>query len=381
MAQVKRVSPKETGAFVFIADAHLHTYRLESRNNGQDRLEDGLIALNASLELARERRCPWIFGGDFKVPRTTWPQDALNGALGVLSRYADVPKLMVNGNHDGDTDHGCGLRPFSPYATIIDKPSVIDFQGMPLACWPADSDFEAYPTFLKAAEVANARTLIAHLFCLGAFLGPDEVRLPGQGHPLEKLGVHPKGQFSLGCFGDIHKGQVWVWSKPAPGQWVPFNRVKQFALEGIPPGTAIYPGSPYAQNWGEREDGRKGCLLVDLGANRITFHDLPGPKFIVADWTHTAPKAAAPEWEGNFVRLRVSTPVSDKGKADLLAKWKPRTLSIEVEVPEESTARITDFHAALPQGEIVEKYVEARPLAGVAPKNVILAGKHLMQGE
>ena len=43
-----------TARIVFLADAHVHPWRLQSRDGGHDRLLDGLSAVRQSLQLARE---------------------------------------------------------------------------------------------------------------------------------------------------------------------------------------------------------------------------------------------------------------------------------------------------------------------------------------
>lgn len=375
----------DRGEFILTADFHIHPYRGESKNGGRDRLEDGLRVLRQSLEAAQKRAVPWINLGDFKMPPSIWPQEALNGALSVMSEFEDVPKLMVPGNHDGLGKWGSGLEPFAALGVHVPPAPMIyhSWHGLPpFLVWPHGSDWNKYPEFLAQAKKEKAQLLFGHLFLLGSFLGPQEVRLPGQGHPVDKLGIGPKGPFVLGCFGDIHKTQYWRPNPPRPPKWT----IGVLPLVKTWGGTALYPGSPYQQNWGEREDPAKGFLHVNLKKGEITPIPSTAPRFILLDYSETDLKKVIPVLvDGDFVRIILPATVSKQETFLAHAlKGTPRTLWVNVAPQKtEQTERAKDLHAGLPSGVLLEKYVQTRPFPDefkVSHDQILQAGKSLLEG-
>lgn len=374
------------GHAIVIADLHLHLYKGESQDGGQDRLRDGLVVLDASLRAAQRHMCPWLNLGDNKMPRAHWPVEVLSGMLSVLRRYPGVKKLIVRGNHDGDSTHGSGLLPFAEVATIVDTPSVFSGFGElpPFAVWPHGGDWSEYPRFLKQAEQNKARLLLGHLFLLGAVLGPDEIRLPGAGTPVRQLGVSPEGPFVLGVFGDVHKAQTW---HPKPPRWepgLPLHAVDKWA------GMALYPGSPYMQSWGERGDGTKGFLHLDLARGCVEQMPTEAPQFLLFDVSSAHGELLPPartSVAGHFVRIRFPAWHAAADRERTLARLRgeaPRTLHAEV-VPDdaETQARVPTMHAGQPLGDLLAEYVKARPLpkeSGIRAAHLLAAGKKLLDG-
>src|SRR5437016_8113325 len=162
---------------VVTADVHLHPYRICSKDGGHDRLLDGLSALRQTLELAQKQRAAWVMAGDFKQPKTMWPQEALTGALEVLRGFPDVDKIMLAGNHDARGLGGTGLAPFATIrrTRVIESEMIVQLDDeTKLVCAPWDADMELTR---EACEIAGVSALVAHAFLAGTFLGPDETRL------------------------------------------------------------------------------------------------------------------------------------------------------------------------------------------------------------
>ena len=355
---------------VVTADLHLHNYRQCSKNNGMDRLQDGLSAMRQTLDHARSNKAFWIFCGDMKMPKTFWPQEALTGAIAVFQEYADVLKILFRGNHDGLGKYGSGLAPFAslPNTTVIEDAFVDIKDG--LAFWPFGAT-SSREQFLGHAKINNVKTLFSHGFMAGVFLGPDEVRLPGKGMTLDEWGIGDV--FKAVFLGDVHKGQwltrpnkmppKWVHYSTLAGVWNPKDVIRQ---PGPWRGEVFYPGSPYQQSWGEANDPTKGCLLVDLDSGTVRLLPVHSPRFVTVSSIAIDRKMT----EGNFVRI-IGNPT--QSIESLNARWayvlpRPKTESVQR----------TDLNAGMSNGELIEKYVTARPVDGVSNATLVAAGKRLL---
>lgn len=259
---------------VCIADAHVHPWRLQSRDGGHDRLMDGLSVIRQSLELAASLGAVWVFAGDMKQPKTSWPQSALTGLHAIFRELSSVPKVMVCGNHDAMGEGGSGLASFKDVATIVETAQIVTpVEDLELICAPWNADLERVRFLLPAA---GPRIVIAHGFLQGCMLGPEDTRI-AKGIPIADY-----GKFDLAVFGDVHKAQWRVpeaIEKGRPATWVEFPVEKTV----IPTGSVLYCGSPYAQNWGERNDRAKGALVIDLEAQTAELVPLKAPKYVHLD--------------------------------------------------------------------------------------------------
>lgn len=372
---------------IVVSDLHIHPYRLCSRDGGKDRLHDGLGALRQSLEMAQSHACPWVFCGDMKLPKLSWPQEALTGILELFESF-DVPKLMLPGNHDGDASHigGSGLAPFAKHARVIEKPSIIEWQGPTMAVLPWQAQRTTGALFAEARRF-RITTLVSHGFLAGVLLGPDDHRLPGVGLRMEDFGVGDP--FTCVILGDIHKGQRLDRTPPRPPTWVSWESPRP---KGPWIGDVLYPGSPYQQNWGERNDGPKGALLVDLDTGFVELLPIQAPRHLLID----VPSLKfgdleklvhdAPTWEGHFVRVRVPDQILDKQAARGVIE-KLRTLSrarwFHVEpVRTRTTETRTPMHAGMAPAELLRTYLDARPFDGDVPSETLLkAGLRLLEQE
>lgn len=373
---------------IVFADIHIHPYRLCSRNGGKDRLMDGLAVLRQILELGRQLQTPVAFLGDMKVPKLSWPQEALTGILELFESFDDVPKLMLPGNHDGDASHigGSGLAPFRKHALVIDQPAVVEWKGPTMAVLPWQAQRET-ETLFTAAQRHRVTTLVSHGFLAGVLLGPDDSRLSGAGLRMEDFGVGDP--FTCVILGDIHKGQRLDRTPPRPPTWVSWEHPRP---KGPWVGDAFYPGSPYQISWGERNDGPKGALLVDLDTGAVKLLPIQAPKHLLIDVTSLKfgdlekLMHDAPAWEGHFVRVRVPDQMLDKQAArgvieKLRTTAKARWFHVEP-VRTRTTEIRTPMHAGMAPAELLRTYLEARPFDGdVPPETLIKAGLRLIESE
>ena len=368
--------------FLFTADWHVHPFRECSRDGGQDRLQDGLSAVRQLLQAARDRRCPLVVGGDVKHTPGHWILSVLNGLLALFEEFRAVPKVLIHGNHDGVAGGRSGLEIFRSSdvlnCAVLSAPCVTTWgtldggsgDGTPVAIWPWQRSLDGLPAFLTQAKKAKARVLFAHAFLSGATVGPAEVRL-AKGTSLEQFGLAGKSPvFSWGLFGDVHKAQA------LPGNVA--------GVRGV-----WYPGSLYSQTWGERETD-KGALDVDLDRGVAEIFPIRAPRFIVTDWSDiqdanryltanlSAPGALFDSWRGNFVRLLVSPRVDGKLLEQVREASGARAFQVIVQRESRVEQRV-DVHAGLDPGELLSRYVQARPPGdGLDPRAILAAGQKLL---
>jgi hypothetical protein len=263
---------------------------------------------------------------------------------------------MLAGNHDAWGEGGTGLSPFWDVAKIIEKPCVIRLSdGTELRCLPWDAEPE---TLSGSPDLP----LIAHAFLKGSVLGPDDSRNLAKG-----VDVSRYGDFPVAFFGDIHKGQ-WL-ERVTPGcGWVPYQGVgpiRGARLDGSTSwaGEIFYPGSPYMQNWGERNDGPKGVLLADLETGSVVLHELKAPRFVHVEGNDKTLKQWLPQIEeltGDFVRIVYTgsdSKVLDawRAKADLFRSFEVITRRKVV------TEKRAEIHAGMDRSEMVDQYMLALP--------------------
>lgn len=366
---------------VLTADFHLHPYRIGSRDGGHDRLLDGLSCLRQSLDLARSTRAPWVNLGDFKQPKTFWPQEALTGSHEVLREYDDVEKVFVVGNHDQRGLGGSGLAPFKDVARVVEEAGVVATASGELVCAPWNADLEVVRGLLAARPLP----VYAHGFLAGSLLGPEDTRIAKGRSPAEY------GDFSVAFFGDVHKGQ---WRRPGdpvagrPPFWsaYPDVDVHPFVADAIqvrPPGAwageVFYCGSPYQQSWGERSDPAKGALVADLGSGDVWLHPFASPRFRYVELPDReaadvfVSAASEGRYANDFVRVVYSGP--SKGRPDF-DDDDFRTLEVIVR-KDRVVEKRADIHAGLPVSEILARYVASRPPHGVESLRAIEAGLRL----
>jgi len=358
---------------VCVADVHLHPYRICSRDGGHDRLMDGLGALRQSLDVARELRAVWVMAGDFKMPKTSWPQSALTGALAILRDYDDVPKVMVAGNHDAEGIGGSGLSPFRDVATVVERVEVVTpVEDLELLCAPWNADTAAVRALQKTLR--RPTPLVAHAFLQGCALGPEDVRM-SKGVP-----VADYGEFPFAVFGDVHKGQMRepaTKTKPAAWRGYPEGSGlgRAVVVRGAKPwgGEVFYCGSPYQQNWGERKDGVKGALVVDVETGEVLVRPLAAPRFHHLEFDEAALRTFAETtvWQayaGSFVRIVYSGPPC--AALDRVGELADEFRSLQVihrRPSADRVARVADMHAGMPMPELLRSYMAVRPPVGLDP--------------
>lgn len=363
---------------VVTADVHLHPWRLCSRDGGHDRLMDGLSVLRQSLDLANELKAVWVMAGDFKMPKTYWPQSALTGAHEILREYRHLRKLMVAGNHDAEGVGGSGLAPFRDVARVVERAEVVQYEGgVYLICAPWNADLLEVSDYVDEVP-AGKRVLVAHGFLRGCMLGVEDTRL-AKGTPASEY-----GNFDVAFFGDVHKGQ---WRRagdpPRPPEWLAYVEGEKIRDAGPWRGEVYYAGSPYQQNWGERDDPPKGALIVDMKTGEVGMKVFNAPRYRHFELEEKDLALFMRRQEslvGDFVRVvYTGKPCEDLDRVKQNGELF-RSFQLITRRPERIEKR-ADVHAGMPTKDLLGSYMVARPPVELDLNKTFEAGLRLAGGE
>lgn len=352
---------------VITADVHIHPYRICSHNNGADRLRDGLDVLRRTLDIASEKHAMWIMAGDFKMPKTNWPQEALTGALDILRHYTHVEKVMLAGNHDAMGLGGSGLQPFRDKATDIVDGEAEEIGGILYVPFGAD---------LSIVKKNKHLPIVSHGFLRGAFLGPEDMRLP-------EKGIDPAefGQFPVAFFGDIHNAQYRA-PLDAEGlrhQWRSVQGSGPLRMPGRWRGEVYYPGSPYQQSWGER-DHVKGVLFADLRTGSIEFIEIDSPRFVHVELVdcEALPEKLLNARSKDFVRIITPSARWTQGALDARGLDFQDVQIIERKPLMQKQAVRAMVHAAMDSDEMLRGYMHSKPVPeDLDPELIMTAHRRL----
>ncbi len=238
--------------FVHIADLHAHVWSMFSQGDGlkNTRLQRSLAILDKSLSYAYQEGIPWTFGGDLVHTAGYALNTVLAGLTRVLSKYPDVEKLVVWGNHDARGIGGVIEFDQTVWAALANVPNLwvlngnsyeaggITFSGVGyqpharLLQYPDPSDVGLYHQTVRGSQTASGFELE----------GVD---------PAEMLERH-----KLAIVGHIHHSQV------------------------LCNGKVFIPGSPEHHNFGDA--GPHGWWVFQEDYGR-TFMDGESPEFRVVD--------------------------------------------------------------------------------------------------
>ena len=127
---------------VILSDLHAHTWSAFAVGDGENnsRLTRSLCVLRDSLERASDLGCPWIFAGDIVHTAGYALNPVMHGIIKVLSKYPNVPKVAVWGNHDVRGKGGkivLSQTVFGYLLHAVEKLTIIDPSAWPtLDCRP-----------------------------------------------------------------------------------------------------------------------------------------------------------------------------------------------------------------------------------------------------
>jgi DNA repair exonuclease SbcCD nuclease subunit len=372
--------------FVMVSDVHIHPYRIGSVNGGRDRLQDGLSAVRQALQVARERQAIFISLGDMKMPKTTWPVDALNGLLSLFEEYQDIEKYLLLGNHDWIGSEGSGLQPFRGCRNTVVLDIAMYLAKLRAIVIPHGTSAKDRTSLIEDGG-SQVDMILGHAFLHEAAVGPAAIQLAAI--PLEEFGLGAAQQIPVGFFGDVHGGQRW-----SQGRWKAYSDAHGPLKEWVKlPGKwgheAFYPGSLYQQSWGEVNEWPKGCLYVDMSRGSVKLVPIGSPRFWAlnfltnsefSSWSDTSSTQRI--YEDCFVKFIVG-PWAE-AKASWFEEWrareKPRTFQLIVHREQVRNER-TPIHAGLSNDELLRGYMKSKPpqITGASEKLILEAGRRLLQ--
>lgn len=371
--------------FIHVADLHVHPFREFSANNGMDRLQDGLNAVEQACALAEQHQCVLVIGGDLKNHKDKWYDAVLNGYMDIFSRYLNHT-IILAGNHDGVKGQSSGLEVFRHVQNmaLVTKPILSkDLLGEMALFYPWSPTWSDLDSYVQQAKQAKAKIIFSHAFLEGAKIGSGDYQLK-RGLPLAAFGLDIKDRvFDWGFFGDIHKQQ----------------RVREFRANRksklVVEGEVWYAGSPYAQRKDETEQD-KGALLVDLNAPKVvTPLVISAPRFQRIDlsedttlnvntklalWITKAKKQTTPEWRNDFVEITVPHKTDITLLEQLRAVVKPRMFYAHIKPPQKgASVKRAELHAGMSSKELVRAYLKTKTTPeGVTVETLEKAGLMLM---
>lgn len=241
------------------------------------RFKDQLETLQAILYTAQQTKQPVIFTGDLFHKRVTVNTIVFNGVYEVFRSYSDVPVLLLRGNHDSVNNSlysPSALQPFEalPNVTVVERPQVLDFQGISVVALPYGHEIDEMKEFVKNAPPSDL--LIAHIGVEGA--------KEGSGHSLAGAfttsDLYPE-KFNHVVLGHYHK--------------------RQYMHENI-----YYVGNTIPKDFSDTEE--KGILVLNpKKRHRPEFCAVDNPLFITVDMNNQEITEELQEkLATNYVRLQ-----------------------------------------------------------------------------
>jgi DNA repair exonuclease SbcCD ATPase subunit/DNA repair exonuclease SbcCD nuclease subunit len=268
-----------THRFVVLSDLHAHPWAAFSQGEGANnsRLVRTLIVLDASLAKAREESIPWIFPGDLVHTAGFSLNVVLSGVLGILTRYPDVRKIVIWGNHDARSSGGkitidqtvfAAMLHTVPNLFVLDPGVVLEHEGLTIV----GEGYQPHPELLSfgvSADIGIFHQTVRGSITAAGFDLPEGV---------DKAQLLDRYRVSI--VGHVHHPQQ---------------------IEA-PRGQAILiPGSPEHHNFGDA--GTHGWWILSVPDDReenssVEFISGGSPEFMTVD----DPSGIADD--GNFYRVR-----------------------------------------------------------------------------
>lgn len=275
--------PISNHPLVILSDLHAHTWSAFASGDGENnsRLIRSLQVLNASLERADTLGCPWIFAGDIVHTAGYALNPVMHGIIKVLSKFPNIQKVAVWGNHDVRGKGGKILLPQTVFGYLlhaVEKLIILD----PESGWPTfDLDgitiggagYQPRADLLDVGPGGNIG--LFHQTVLGT-VAPS-------GHEFTEgiPGFLLTDNYDISIVGHVHHPQ-----------------------NGDHKGRIMIPGSPEHHNFGDKGD--HGWWVLDGKTHELHFESGGSPEFL------TVESAEEIKDDGNFYRVKIL-----KSKEDL----------------------------------------------------------------
>ena len=272
---------------VVTSDTHIHDWKAFGGESGfgNVRLQQTLKVVEDSLKKAKEIGAAWVHAGDI-IHTTGYGKHPISAAvINLLSKYPEVPKVMVWGNHDSRGRGGriCLEESFQhTIAKSVDNVHILDrstfeFEDIVIYGCGAQPD-------ISLLEHAEADVGVFHQMVKGAKL-QSGITI-SSGIPQQDLYDH----YTLSIVGDIHVPHL----QEKDGNFI------------------MIPGAPEQHNFGDKGD--RGWYVVEFADGVPEFESFvsDSPKFITVD------DPSEIKDDGNFYRVMGTT---DSGDVPANAKF------------------------------------------------------------
>lgn len=284
-----------------------------------------------------EYSCDCLFDlGDTTDDRTDIPIPTIEAVMAGLSQFPDNPwNTKLIGNHEQFL-RNCTVhvgRLFERKFTVVDTTAVYtDIPGIALICAAYPASDESLTEWLRSVlttDYGAPRVLLGHFQAIGSSMASG---VSDTGIPKNVL-----KRFDLALLGHVHRPQTVI-------------------------GNAHYVGSPFQQNYGEKQEAKRVGVL-DLKTLEIQWVPLPGyPEYRVRSYSEWL--AEMQETEEHRYQVRITN--QEEAEAFYAHPLADRVTPIfdyatQSEVAEE--AKDTSEDRTLP--ELMRQYVAACPAEAV----------------
>jgi len=221
----------------------------------------------------QDARCDALWDlGDTTDDRSAIPVPTIDSICQNLAQFASGQwNIKLIGNHEQylRNTQVSVARLFEPFFSVVERPVILEYGRVQIACAPYPPNDETLNSFLKSLDQSKPTILLGHFQLAGCFGHAGQLMT---GVPLDLI-----KWVKLGLLGHIHRPQSF--------------------------GHIHYVGSPFQQNWGEAGE-EKRVAIVDIsevsGQVSLEWVPLTGyPEYLEVD-LDTFTKHACAESEHRF---------------------------------------------------------------------------------
>lgn len=295
----------------WVADVHLGNHRRYAgarEASLNQRCRDGLDVLRRAVQRAHDLRCvAFVVLGDLLDTQRPEPQLLAEVQAIFKPCSPDMPVLLLVGNHDqvstAPGDHALG--PLAPYATVVDKPTVLRARGVELGLVPfrPGAASEWLPDVVRGMGWSNPTKVVDRV--LGVHLGVrDTTTAPWLRNAPDAVDAELLASLAKGVgarqvlAGNWHDRRAWSFDEDEP------DGVRILQLGALVPTGFDNPGLLGYGTLALWEDGT------------LTHEVLPGPRFVVQDGTAGLDKLAEDARAGGYrVYVQVKVRPGELGAA------------------------------------------------------------------
>lgn len=330
---------KKYDDMVLFTDLHLQP---RNRYGGMKFWIDlGLSTIDLAHQIAvGHDNAPIVFLGDLFHYKDRHPAWLINATR---ERVKDSAERGINwnfllGNHDIGSQNASIIDVFGdiPNVTVVSGPNIIEIGNTPCAF---------IPYMLSTAETAEW----AEKFC-------GDATIAFLHHGLEGAVTGLGYTFPEGLSEKAIKEYEWVFC----GHWHKHQVVFS---------NAIYLGSPYQLDFGERGDDMKGVWFLNSVEEQLEKYSVPGaPQFIQQEIDASEFEEYKPDVKGNILKVVVHATKGERAMLNI-ARWKsellesqeaPLAVMVETQLKEEEKERLKVEEGKSSWENIIKAYAKQK---------------------